>query len=105
MHHADPGLYGLGGPGEVHGTLAEIDLPRVARQQSVEDVHQRRLAGAVLAHERVHLARSDVQARIVDRHEVAEGLDDAAHGHKRIGHRRPPGPAHPEAADPEAPSP
>ena len=35
----------------------EQDLARVGLVEPVEDVHQRRLAGAVLAEQRVHLAR------------------------------------------------
>ena len=70
-----PGGDRLGRPGEVDRAAAQLDRARVARQQSVEDVHQRRLAGAVLADQGVDLALAHGHRGIVDGDEVAEPLD------------------------------
>src|SRR3712207_7482041 len=43
--------------------------------EAVEDVHQRRLAGAVLAEERVHLALAEVEVDAVVRDDAGETLD------------------------------
>ena len=51
-----------------------------------EDVHQRRLAGAVLADQRVHLARRELERHVVERQRRAEALADPRDG-KRERHR------------------
>jgi hypothetical protein len=48
-----------------------------------EDFHQRRLARAVLAHQRVDLARIDGQADVVERAHGRERLADSAHFEQR----------------------
>ena len=45
--------------------IADLALVRVV--EPVEDVHQRRLAGAVLAEQRVHLASAEVEVDVVVR--------------------------------------
>ena len=42
-----------------------------------QDLHQRRLAGAVLAHQRVHLAGAEVEVDAVERGDAGEALADA----------------------------
>ena len=42
---------------------ADLDRPGIGLEHAGEDVHQRRLAGAVLTEECVHLAGAHVQAR------------------------------------------
>jgi hypothetical protein len=58
-----------------------IPIPRsiasVVPVEAVEDVHQRRLAGAVLAEESVHLAASQVEVDAVVRDHPGEALRDA----------------------------
>ena len=54
------------------------DLALVGPVQAVEDVHQRRLAGAVLAEQRVHLAAAEVEVDVVVREDAGEALRDAA---------------------------
>ena len=49
------------GPVIVDGLAVEQDLALVRRRQPVEDVHQRRLAGAVLAEQGMDLAGPDVE--------------------------------------------
>ena len=55
------------------------DLALVRVVQPVEDVHQRRLAGAVLAEQRVHLAFAEVEADVVVRDDARKALRDVAH--------------------------
>ena len=50
---------------ERDGLAVQQDLARVRPVEAVEDVHQRRLAGAVLAEQRVHLAAADVEVDVV----------------------------------------
>ena len=65
MDHADPGFDRITGSGEVHCGAIDANLPGGRRVQAVEDVHQRALAGAVLAQERKDLATGDTQIHIV----------------------------------------
>jgi hypothetical protein len=62
----------------VDGTAIEGDLPGVGRGQAVHHVHQRGLAGPVLAQQRVDLAPLDRQVDPVVRPQGTVGLDDAA---------------------------
>src|SRR5690348_11502851 len=71
---------GLGDVAELDDTPADSDVPRVALRDAGKYLHQRRLAGAVLAHEGMDLSRREVQINSVDRRERAVALDDAAHG-------------------------
>ena len=56
---------------------AQPDRPFVRPLQAVEDRHQRRLAGAVLAHHGMDLAASDGEIHVIVRDERAVALDDA----------------------------
>ena len=47
--------------GEGDWPALEIDLAVRTLQKPVEDIHQGRFAGAVLAHERMNLAAADIQ--------------------------------------------
>src|SRR6185437_238646 len=46
--------------------------------EAVEDVHQRRLAGAVLAEQRVHLARRELEVDVVVRDDAGKPLRHSA---------------------------
>ena len=61
------------------GFPAQADLAGVGLVQPVEDVHQRRLAGAVLAQQRVHLAAREVEVDVVVGDDPRELLGDPAH--------------------------
>ena len=50
------------------------DLALVGPVEAVEDVHQRRLAGAVLAEQRVHLAAAEVEVDVVVRDDAGKAL-------------------------------
>ena len=53
------------GPGDRDHLAVEQDLALIGCGEPVEDVHQRRLAGAVLAEQGVDLARADVEIDLV----------------------------------------
>ena len=56
-----------------------------------DDLGQRRLAGAVLAKQRVDLALPEIEADVLDRRHAAIGLGDVLQPHDRV-HQAPPGP-------------
>ena len=78
VHHADPVpdrvLRGV----ERHGLAADKDLALVVPVEAVEDVHQRRLAGAVLPQQRVHLPAAEVEVDVVVGDDAREALRDPA---------------------------
>ena len=78
VHHADPGGDRVLGRPDGHGLVVEPYLALVWLQQPVEDVHQRCLAGAVLAEQGADLAGLDGQVDVVIGDEAAEPLGDAA---------------------------
>jgi hypothetical protein len=57
----------------------QLDFTLIRPVEAGEDVHQRRLTGAVLAQERVHLPLGGVEVDAVVRHHTGEGLRDTAH--------------------------
>ena len=77
-HHADAGLDRVGR--RVQGDLLAVDLDRarVRRLHAVEDLHQRRLAGAVLPDDRVDGAAPDVDVDVVVGDHTGEPLADPA---------------------------
>ena len=73
------------GPAMWTGFAVEQDLALVGRGQPVEDVHERGLAGAVLAEQGVDLARADVEVDVVVGDHARVALGDAAHLERRRG--------------------
>ena len=65
------------------GLAVDQDLALVRPGQAVEDVHQGRLAGAVLAEQGVDLARADVEVDVVVRDDARVALGDPAHLERR----------------------
>src|SRR5262249_4764046 len=61
-----------------HGLAVHQDLARVGRVEAVEDAHQRRLPGAVLAEQRMHLAAAQVEVDVVVGEHPRELLRDPA---------------------------
>ena len=78
VHHADAGAHRVAGTLEVLHDIVEQDHAVVGAVEPVEDVHQRRLAGAVLTEETVDLSRLDDEVDVVVRDEGAEPLGDPA---------------------------
>ena len=60
------------------GRAVHQDLARVGPVEPGEDVHQRALAGPVLAEQSVDLAGPQVEVDVVVREDARERLDDAA---------------------------
>ncbi len=73
---------GLGGAriGEATGDAVDRQLAFARRLVTGEDLHQRRLAGAVLAEQAVDLARLELEANVVQHAHGAEVLADAGEG-------------------------
>jgi hypothetical protein len=80
------------------GRLArDSQLAPVRRDDAAQDLHQGALAGAILAHQHMHLAGKDVEIYLVqdlhfgvaERPAVAtvDELGDAAHGNQRFHYR------------------
>ena len=65
--------------GEDDLLAVHLHRPGVARVDAGQDFHERRLAGAVRAEQRHHLARRDRQVHIVEHGDAAERFADAAH--------------------------
>ena len=95
--------------GEDHGFLVDgrhgvrlgvegaVDVDRLAVDEDVADVRlddaghdldERRLAGTVLAQERMDLAGDEVEGDVVERLDLAEALGDAAHLQDRLARAR-----------------
>ena len=68
----------------------EHDRRRVGGVHAGEHLHERGLAGAVLADDRVHLAGRAVEVDAVEDPHAEEGLADAAHLEQRSATLRPP---------------
>ena len=79
VHHADAGFDRVLRGAEDDGLALQQDLPLVGLVEAVEDVHERRLAGAVLAEEGVHLALAHVEADVVVGDDAREPLRDPTH--------------------------
>ena len=71
-----------------HLAALEDDLARVGRLDAGQALHERALAGAVVADERDDLARVHGEVRAAQRAHAAEALDDAAGLEQGLGHVR-----------------
>jgi hypothetical protein len=86
MHHADTGRERVARRTKAHLMPVETKLARVIAMHAGDDLHQRRLAGAVLADETMDLAGLEHEADIAQGRDAAEGfrdaqkLDDRPHG-------------------------
>src|SRR5690606_39950332 len=68
----DTGLLGVGGAAELLALSADGDGPGVDAVDAGEGLDQRRLTGAVLAHERVDLAGEQAELDLVERLDSGE---------------------------------
>ena len=71
VDHADAVLDGLARARVVEAPAVPADLAGVGRDEAGQDLQQRGLAGAVLAHQRVRAAGGDLEA------DAAQGVDGA----------------------------
>ena len=84
MDHRDPEALRQRRREAVDGRAVEDDRAGVRRRRAGGDVHQRRLAGAVLAEQGVHLAREDVERDVGERRHAVVVLRDAEHRQRRL---------------------
>ena len=68
-------------------TIVKANFAGVRRVDTGEDFDQRRLAGAVLAEQRVDFAAPDVEIDAVERQRSGESLGEARHFEKPAGRR------------------
>jgi hypothetical protein len=78
VHHPDARADRVARAADVHRPAIDQDLALVGLQQAVQDVHEGRLAGAVLAEQSVDLARLDGQVDVIVGDQITEALRDAA---------------------------
>jgi len=76
VDHADPGGDGVGGRLERHLVALHGDGALVGAEHPVQDLHERRLARAVLPDDGVDLPRGDRQLDVAVGHDAGEPLDD-----------------------------
>jgi hypothetical protein len=94
VHHADPRGDRLRRrpPGDVAepagARVGHLDRAGVGRVHAAQHAHERALAGAVLADERVHLAARRLERRVAVGDHRAERLRHAAHAHRRRARAR-----------------
>ena len=79
VDHADAGVDGIAWRGEMTGLPLTKIVPASGLYMPGQHVHQRALAGAVLAQQRVDLARAQIKIDVVVGEHAGESLDDAAH--------------------------
>src|ERR1700727_996037 len=65
--------------GEAHGHAVDSHLAGVGFYDPGENVHQRRLAGAVLPEQRMNFSRAQIEVHAPERLDAAKALDDAFH--------------------------
>ena len=85
VDHVDATIDRVGWAGDRDRRPVQEDLALVRGREPVEDVHERRLAGAVLAEQSVDLAGTDLEVDAVVRHDPGVPLRDAAHLERRGG--------------------
>jgi hypothetical protein len=83
MHHRDPRVERIAGGVELDRLAEERDLTLVGPVQPRQDVRQRRLAGAVLAQQRVDLAGRRLEVDLLVRDDGGEPLGDAPQRDRR----------------------
>ena len=88
IDHGDAPPAGIGGAGEQRGHAVEAQVPRVRLIGAGENAHQGRFAGAVLADERMDLARPAVEGNVPQRLHAGERLGDSfdREGRCRLAH-------------------
>lgn len=89
--HADAGGDGVGRGVQVDDPTVDADGPLVRALDAVEDLHQRRLAGAVLTDDRVDRATRDREPDVLVGDDSGEPLGDPFELNGGMGVRRPVG--------------
>jgi hypothetical protein len=89
VHHADAGGDRVARVGEADRSAVDLDGPLVRPLHAVQDLHQRRLAGAVLPHDRVHLAGAHGEVDVAVGDHAGEPLRDPLEADDGLGHAAP----------------
>ena len=84
-HGGEAGALRLDRVAEADLLAGELDGAGVGLVDAGEHLHERRLAGAVLADQAVHLARQQVEVGLAEHHVPGEGLGDTADAQHRLG--------------------
>ena len=79
VHGGDAGVLRVGRAGEALLVTADADGAGIHRIDPGESLDEARLAGAVLAHERVHLTGPEREVDVVEREDAGEPDGDAGH--------------------------
>ena len=79
MDKGNPCVFGLLGAGKGPRRAVNLDFALVAAEDAAQNVHQRRLAGAVDADQPQHLAVTGLQTHLVQRAHTRELLGDILH--------------------------
>ena len=88
VDHADAKLLGSSGIGDLDFFAFDEDAAGVLRIDTGEHFHERGFAGAVFAHQRVHLARAQVEPRLAEGMNAGKALLDPFHQDQDITHVR-----------------
>jgi hypothetical protein len=80
VHHRDTGVERVPRRVELDRLAPQPDLPAVRTVEAGEDVRQRRLAGAVLAEQRVDLAGGRLEVDVLVGDDGGEALGDPPQG-------------------------
>jgi hypothetical protein len=83
MNDADAHRLRIAWARELDGLAVIENLARIARIDARENFHQRRLAGAVLAHQRVDFARHEFELDLVQRPYTRKALAKLIDGNER----------------------
>ena len=86
MDNRDAAVTGVRRRSQPHRLAIEDDLSRRGRDDAGKDLHQCRLAGAVLAEKRRHLPAVDVEVHALQRMDRAVGLGDVTRGEHHFAH-------------------
>ena len=87
VDHADAVGDGVGRAPEAHGLALDDELAGVGLVEPEDHVHERRLAGAVLAQQAVDLAAAELEVDGVVGQDAREPLGDPAGGEDDVGRR------------------
>ncbi len=88
VDHADAGGQRVAGGAEMHRPPVDAHLAVIAGMDAGDDLHQRRLAGAVLADEAMHLAGQQREVDARQRGHAAERLADPGQLQDRLASAR-----------------
>jgi hypothetical protein len=72
MHHTYTQANGIARAADTNHAPVDQDLAAIGTNQAVEDIHERGLARAILAHERMHLGPPQIKVDVVEYPDTTE---------------------------------